>query len=381
MKLALFTDTYFPEVNGVSKTLGRLTSYMERYSIEYKLFAPDSNEEVDLFSSNIHRFTSTKFFLYPECRMALPKLGILRKQLQGFDPDLLHIATPFNIGLSGLHYGKKLDIPMVASYHTNFDSYLSHYHLEWSAPFIWKYLQWFHQPFSTIFVPSKDTLAHLQNKGFNQLKLWKRGVDCSQFSPSKKTSAVKERYNIKEKYTFLFVSRLAPEKNLETLTNIMWKLPDSIKKQARWLIVGDGPSLPKLKEKLPSNVTFTGYKQGDELAEIYASADLFVFPSATETFGNVALESLASGTPVIAANAGGLMEVVSHKRNGILCSPYTDSEYIRAIERLLEDPTERLMMGYEGRRYALTQSWDAIFSRLMGDYESVIGNKKVAHYA
>ncbi|WP_270179660.1 glycosyltransferase family 4 protein [Alkalihalobacillus sp. CinArs1] len=381
MKLALFTDTYYPEVNGVSKTLGRLTSYMERHSIEYKLFAPDSNNDVDLFSSNIHRFASTKFFLYPECRMALPKLGLLRKQLQGFNPDLLHIATPFNIGLSGLHYGKKLSIPMVASYHTNFDSYLNHYHLEWSAPFIWKYLLWFHQPFSSIFVPSKDTLDRLQEKGFDQLKLWKRGVDCTQFSPSKKSNAVRERYAIKEKYIFLFVSRLAPEKNLETLRKIMWKLPQGIKDHSRWLVVGDGPSLPKFRENLPDNVTLTGYKHGEELSELYASADLFVFPSATETFGNVALESLASGTPVIAANAGGLIEVVSHNRNGVLCSPYSEADYIRSIERLLEDPTERLMMGYEGRRYALIQSWDAIFGRLVEDYETVIGNKKVAQYA
>lgn len=381
MKLALFTDTYFPEVNGVSRTLGRFTSYMDRYSVDYKLFAPDSNEGVDLFSSNIHRFTSTKFFLYPECRMALPKLGMIRKQLQGFDPDLVHIATPFNIGLSGLHYGKKLNIPMVASYHTNFDDYLKHYHLEWLSPFIWKYLLWFHQPFSSIFVPSNETRVRLVEKGFDNLKLWRRGVDCNQFTPANKTNAIRDRFRIKEKYIFLFVSRLAPEKNLETLKNIILKLPEEIKSESHWLIVGDGPSLLKFKEELPHNVTCTGYKQGIELSELYATADMFVFPSATETFGNVALEALASGTPVIAANAGGLSEVVSNNRNGILCSPYVESEYIYAIKRLLDDPTERLMMGYEGRRYALTQSWEAIFGKLLEDYETTIATKKIAQFA
>ncbi|WP_347549203.1 glycosyltransferase family 1 protein [Pseudalkalibacillus hwajinpoensis] len=381
MKLALFTDTYFPQVNGVSRTLGRLTTYMDRQHVDYMLFAPDCQSDEDLFSSNIHRFTSMGFFLYPECRIALPKLTTIRKQLQGFNPDLLHIATPFNIGMSGVHYGKKLDIPMVASYHTNFDDYLKHYYLEWLSPFVWKYLMWFHQPFSSIFVPSIDTKKRLTHKGFDNLKLWRRGVDCDHYTPARKNASIRDHYNIKERYILLFVSRLAPEKNLETLQKIMWALPEEIKRQTRWLVVGDGPAMPQFKENLPGNVTFTGYRQGSELAELYATADLFVFPSATETFGNVALEALASGTPVIAARAGGLTDVVAGERNGIFCSPYKENDYTAAITRLLLDETERKMMGYEGRRYALTQSWDATFGRLIEDYETTIGTKKIAQYA
>ena len=381
MKIALFTDTYFPQVNGVSRTLGKFTTYLDRQNVDYKLFAPDCQADEDLFASNIHRFTSMKFFLYPECRIALPKLRIIRNQLQGFNPDLLHIATPFNIGMSGLHYGKKLNIPMVASYHTNFDDYLKHYHLDWLSPFVWRYLMWFHQPFSSIFVPSTETRTRLHRKGFENLKLWRRGVDCDLYSPVKKNNAIRERYNINEKYVLLFVSRLAPEKNLETLKKIMWKLPEELKQQTSWLIVGDGPAMPQFQENLPTNVTFTGYKQGNELAELYATADLFVFPSATETFGNVALESLASGTPVIAAGAGGLIDVITEGRNGIFCSPYDEDDYVSAINRLLKDQTERKMMGYDGRRHALSQSWDAIFGRLLEDYEITIGMKRLASYA
>ncbi|TKD68013.1 glycosyltransferase family 4 protein [Pseudalkalibacillus hwajinpoensis] len=380
MKIALFTDTYFPQVNGVSRTLGRLTSYMDRQLIDYMLFAPDCQTEEDLFS-NIHRFASKKFFLYPECRIALPKLNMIRKQLREFNPDLLHIATPFNIGLSGLHYGKKHSIPMVASYHTNFDDYLKHYRLELLSPFVWKYLMWFHQPFSSIFVPSSETRDRLSRQGFRNLNLWQRGVDCDLYSPRRKNESIRERYQIKEKYILLFVSRLAPEKNLVTLQNIMWKLPENMKREIRWVVVGDGPAMPHFQHNLPFNVTFTGYKQGHELSELYATADLFIFPSATETFGNVALESLASGTPVIAAKAGGLTDVISDERNGLFCSPYNTEEYIQAISRLLLDQTERKMMGYEGRRYALTQSWDAIFGRLLEDYETTIGHTKIARYA
>lgn len=381
MKLALFTDTYYPQVNGVSRTLGKLTTYMDRQHVDYMLFAPDCQADEDLFTSNVHRFTSMKFFLYPECRIALPKLSLIRNQLQEFNPDLLHVATPFNIGMCGLHYGKKNNVPMVASYHTNFDDYLKHYYLEWFSPVMWKYLTWFHQPFSSTFVPSNETRHRLNEKGFENLKLWRRGVNCEHFSPLKKNQSLRERYNFQEKYILLFVSRLAPEKNLETLQKIMWKLPDELKRQTRWLVVGDGPAMPHFKENVPINVTFTGYKEGEELAELYATSDLFIFPSATETFGNVALESLASGTPVVAANAGGLTDVVSGERNGLFCSPNKEEEYISAIRRLLSDHTERRMMGYEGRGYALSQSWEAIFGRLLEDYEKTIGVKKIAQYA
>ncbi|TLS39029.1 glycosyltransferase family 4 protein [Pseudalkalibacillus caeni] len=380
MKLALFTDTYLPQVNGVSRTLSRLAAYLDRQQIDYQLFAPDGNDE-DLFGSNVYRFASLKFFLYPECRIALPKLGTIQKQLKGFQPDLLHIATPFNIGLSGLHYGKKLDIPMVGSYHTNFDEYLSHYRLEFLSPFIWRYMLWFHQPFHTVFVPSRSTQSHLYEKGFQEVSLWKRGVDCTLFHPQKKSAIIREKYGIKEKNILLFVSRIAPEKNLDTLIKIMERLPQDIKEQTHWIIVGDGPSLPVLKNKVPANVTFLGYLQGEDLAEIYASSDLFVFPSATETFGNVVLEALASGTPVIGARAGGVQEIISHNNSGILCDPWDPEQYVSGIVELLEKKGKRKMMEYNARCYALTQSWDTIFSELINHYELVLYKNRVAQFA
>lgn len=374
MRIALFTDTFVPQVNGVAKTLKRLTDHLEREQIPHQIYAPHVAGE-DFFIDQIRRFVSLPFILYPECRITFPNMLTLHQQLEAFQPDLLHIATPFNLGLSGLYYGKKHNIPMVASYHTHFDQYLKYYRMEILSDWVWRYFSWFYkQHFSKIFVPSNQTKQFLQSKQFSNLHLWKRGVDCHLFHPHYETNDFKERYGIQEAFVFLFVSRLAQEKNLDTLAQIIEMMPESIRQSSHWLIVGDGPMRSKLESQLAKagRVTFTGYLEGEELANAYAAADLFVFPSASETFGNVALESLASGTPVVGAKAGGVKEIIEHGKTGFLCNPYDPNAYIKKIITLLDDPILLRTMGYAGRQYALSQSWDAIFGKLLADYEEAI---------
>lgn len=193
------------------------------------------------------------------------------------------------------------------------------------------------------------------------MALWKRGVDCRLFNPDKKTGLIREKYKIDERYIFLYVGRLAPEKDLDILLETMKKLPDYVSGNVRWLLVGDGPLLKDLKAEAPSNVTFTGYMKGENLAELYASADLFVFPSGTETFGNVVLESMASGTPVIGAKAGGVQEIIQYGKTGLLCPPRNSDAFANAITSMLEYPDRLWDFGQESRLYALSQSWEAIF--------------------
>ncbi|WP_026671708.1 glycosyltransferase family 4 protein [Alkalihalobacterium bogoriense] len=376
MKIALFTDTYAPQVNGVSKTLQRLVNHFEHRNVAYQLFVPECIEKTDLFSTNIQTFFSLPFFLYPECRMAVPNPFIIRQQMNEFKPDLIHITTPFNIGLSGLHYGKKLNIPMVGSYHTHFDHYLKYYKLSLMSEWLWKYLRWFYSHFSKTFVPSHETKTHLLQKGFSNLDLWTRGVDCNQFQPQQKDNSIYERFKIKDKFILLYVGRMAPEKDLDTMREIMVKIPTPLKDKIHWIYVGDGPMLPEMKQEFSENVTYTGYLKGKDLASIYAVADLFVFPSTTETFGNVVLESLASGTPAIVANAGGVREIVQHHKTGMVCEAKNASSFISAIEQLLANQGKRLQMSYEARAYAKTQSWESIFDNLLQQYELVYYNSK-----
>jgi len=378
MKVAIFTDTFYPDVNGVAKTLKRFTDHLEKRGHGFRVFAPESTND-HLFSNHIHRFSSLPFFLYPECRLAFPNMLHVKSELIRFQPDLIHIATPFNVGLCGLHYAKKLNIPIVGSYHTDFDQYLEYYDLQIFSKLLWKYMHWFHRPFEKIFVPSHFTKEQLVDLGFRNLHIWGRGVDCQLFHPNYDKWEIRKKYNIKEKYILSYVGRIAPEKDLQTLISIMNQLPEYLANQIHWLIVGEGPSLEEMKEKAPINSTFTGYLRGEELAKVYSTSDVFIFPSPTETFGNVVLEALASGTPAVGANSGGVKNIIQHGLTGRLCEPKNSEEFVSEITYLITNDSIRIEMGHEARSYALSQTWDSILDNLIKEYEEVLSYKKIQY--
>ncbi|MFC0274236.1 glycosyltransferase family 4 protein [Metabacillus herbersteinensis] len=380
MRVAIFTDTFAPDVNGVARTLKRFTDYLESKGYEFKVFAPESTND-SLFSSHIHRFASLPFFLYPECRLALPNMVQVKTELQRFKPDIIHVATPFNIGFCGLHYAKKLNIPVVGSYHTDFDQYLEYYDLQFFSKFLWKYMHWFHRPLRKIFVPSQETLEQLRKQGFMNLRIWGRGVDCSLFHPNYNLAEVREAYQIKEKFILSYVGRLAPEKDIETLMKLTTQLPENIRDNVHWLIVGDGPLKEEMMKSSPENMTFAGYLNGVNLAKVYASSDLFVFPSPTETFGNVVLEAHAAGTPVIGANSGGVKNIIQQGKTGFLCEPKNIDQFSTAIHTILTNETLQKDMGNNAHAYALTQTWSQIFDGLLKEYEGALEDPIQMRYA
>ncbi|WP_039835024.1 glycosyltransferase family 4 protein [Paenibacillus sonchi] len=377
MRLALFTDTFLPQTNGVARTLGQLTSHLNRRGIEHLLFTPKSAPE-DSYPDPVRPVASIPFFLYPECRLALPSMSSIQSQLNTFQPDLLHMATPFNIGLCGLRYAHRQGLPHVASYHTHFDRYLEYYRMRRIVPLYWRYMKWFHRSCGATFAPSRETAEILREQGFERLRLWSRGIDCRQYSPDKRQAAsVRERYGIADPLVLLYVGRIAPEKDIATLLHALQLLPESVAAGVHLLVVGDGPLLPELRAQAPHNVTFTGAKHGEELAELYASADLFVFPSSTETFGNVVLEAMASGLPVVAAGAGGSKELVMPGVTGVLFQPHDPGSLAEEICRLASNSMLRTAMGNEGRRQALGRSWEQIFDGLIRDYEEIIDSRRI----
>ncbi|WP_088043181.1 glycosyltransferase family 1 protein [Bacillus sp. EAC] len=371
MRIAIFTDTYIPQVNGVAKTLNRFTNYLNENGHSFHVFAPDDFGVVT--SESVSRFKAIPFKIYPECKISLPSLTKMKKKLKEFNPDIIHIATPFTIGLCGLHFAKKLKIPLVASYHTNFDHYLEYYNLSFLENFLWKYLDWFHKPTQKIFVPSKDTLNHLNTKGFNNLSIWTHGVDCSIFKPSLSNDELKRKYQITSKYTVCFVGRIAPEKDLDTLCKIISYTKQRFGNNLTWLIVGDGPKKEDMIKKTGTNqIVYTGYLQRNELAEVYSLSDLMVFPSDTETFGNVVLEAMACGTPVIGADAGGVKNIIRDYSTGILCEPKNSFTFCQAIEDCLHQTEMLNRMSIKARDYALTQDWNSIFHKLVMEFEQIV---------
>ncbi|KEK24568.1 glycosyltransferase family 4 protein [Bacillus gaemokensis] len=372
MRVAIFTDTFTPQVNGVAKTLDRLTRYFQKQNIAYSVFAPQHTAE-DNFVANVSKMRSIPLkILYPECRFAFPTPRI-KRDLLNFQPDIIHIATPFNMGLCGLYYAKKLNIPLVGSYHTDFDAYLQYYKIEFFSNMLWNYLKWFHSSMQKNFVPSPETLQQLTQKGFQNLYIWGRGIDCSLFHPAYNKDLFRKKYNITAPFILSYVGRIAREKDIETLRTLIHTTIKERSDDIHWLIAGDGPLAAELHETVPpTNVTFTGYLQGEHLAEAYACSDIMVFPSATETFGNVVLESLACGTPVIGANSGGVKNIIANGKTGFLCVPKNTDSFLSSIYQLLNHNELRKQMSAAACIYAATQSWDEISNDLLEQYEDVL---------
>ncbi|MEC0230247.1 glycosyltransferase family 4 protein [Paenibacillus alba] len=375
LRIALFTDTFLPDINGVAKTLGRWTRFLESKGVECQVFAPTSLTADDNDMFRVERFYSIPFLLYPECRLAIPNPVQLRKALHAFQPTLIHCATPFNLGLFGLYYARKHRTPLVASYHTHFDQYLSHYKIPWVEPTLWKYMQWFHQSCQRVYVPSQSTLDHLHAKGLRELEIWSRGVDTERFQPLVDRKSVLEAYGVDPaKFVMLYVGRLAPEKSVDVALDSYAALPAEVKENCHLIIAGDGPSASYLRECYEGDpgISFTGFVQGTRLAELYAAADVFLFPSATETFGNVVLEAMASGTTVIGPSAGGVMDIIEHEVTGLLCPPGDIAAFTQALLRLYVSQETCSKLALAGREYALHQSWDEIFNKLLASYEEVV---------
>ncbi|MCR6106838.1 glycosyltransferase family 1 protein [Salipaludibacillus agaradhaerens] len=379
MRIAIFSDTYVPEVNGVARTLKRLADYLTEREIDYKLFVPETLESTAPKTPTIERFRSIPFMLYRECRLAFPNVVHLKQSVEAFNPDIIHVATPFNLGLFAHHFGKKHHIPMVASYHTHFDDYLSYYHLDFLEKWLWKYMKWFHRPFEKVYVPSESTKAKLAFQDFHSnIDIWGRGVDHDFFTPQKRSTLIKENYGITEKNIILYAGRIAPEKDIQTVIKTYFNLPKSLFSQTHLIMAGDGPLLSELKEKYNKEITFTGFANSDKLAELYASADIFMFPSATETFGNVVLEALSSGLPVIGADKGGTKHLVTDRKTGYLCSPGHVASFTTACTEVLTNTNLKAYMGRQARIQAMAHSWEDIFTKLMASYSTVVEQKRKA---
>lgn len=372
MRIAYFTDTFLPQINGVSNTLEKLGDYLSGKNIEHMFFAPDYNEKIiSPANSPVTRFKSISLPFYPECRLSLPLYANLCRIADKFQPTIIHLTDPFGIGLAGLRYAKDRDIPIVSSFHTNFDVYLKYYNLEYLEDIIWGFFKWFHGFSKLNLCPSQDTLKVLEAKGIENLSIWSRGIDRDKFNPNQRSLNLRYRLEANDKIVFLYVGRMAAEKDLDILLDSIDIVNSRYGDKAQFVFVGDGPYAKSIKERSYDNVVFTGYLKNKELSEMYASADVFVFPSSTETFGNVVLEAMASGLPVIAVNSGGVKENVFNDYNGLMCTPRDTESFAKAIIRLIEDQQLKETLAANAREHSAVKSWSRIFDQLVLDYSLV----------
>jgi glycosyltransferase involved in cell wall biosynthesis len=374
LRLVLVTSSYNYIQDGVALTLNRLVAYLERQGVEVLVFAPVGKIPALAHHGTLVPVPSVPLPLRPEYRLAfgLPRRAVQR--LKAFRPDIIHLAlAPDFLGYSTLRMARSWNVPVVASYHTRYETYLKHY---WYAAgmtgLLRHYLRYSYGACREVYVPSQCTIDALKADGFkNNLRLWPRGVDPLRFNPGKRSSSWRAMLGLSESdLVVTYVSRLVREKQVGTLVATL-RLLEERGIAHRAVIVGDGPEHASLKRRLPQ-VVFTGFLKGEALAQAYASADIFLFPSETETFGNVTLEAMASGLPCVCADATGSRSLVVHGTSGYLATPGCAEEFAEHIARLARDSESRRRMGLAARAHSLGFSWDEAMARVLGYYKSLV---------
>lgn len=372
MRVTVVTETYYPQVNGVSRTLGQLVRYLTEAGDEVQLVHPDYGVEPKEQGTLLVQSWPLPF--YKELHLPLPPFGRIHRRIDEFRPDLIHIATEATLGLSLLGLAKRRKIPVVSSFHTNFDQYSNHYGVGWAKGTIWRYLRWFHNRTLETYTPSLTTIVDLEKRGFERLVLWPRGVDSHLFRPDRPGRArIRADLGFEPDDVVIgYVSRMAVEKNVAYLIDAFERVA-AVRPKARFLLVGDGPARADLESKIGGQARFVGYRSGDDLADHYAAADVFAFSSLTETFGNVILEAMASGLPVVALRAGGVGNIVQPGVNGFLLDPDQPPEqFAGTLIELVDDTALRERLAQSARGFAVGKSWDAVMDLLRQRYEKII---------
>jgi glycosyltransferase involved in cell wall biosynthesis len=368
MRIALFTETFLPKIDGIVTRLCHTVEHLQRLGNRVLIFAPEGGLK-EYKEAKIYGVDGLPLPWYPELKMAFPRPAI-GEQLEKFEPDIIHVVNPAILGLGGLYYGKKLDIPILASYHTHLPKYLQHYGLAMLEPLLWELLKGAHNQAELNLCTSSAMVEELSNHGIERVDLWQRGVDTELYTPQLASWEMRNRLsqNNPESPLLLYVGRLGAEKEIERIKPILDAIPS-----ARLALVGDGPHRQNLEQYFARTPThFVGYLRGKELASAYASADVFIFPSRTETLGLVLLEAMAAGTPVVAARSGGIPDIVTDGVNGYLFEPRDEGGAIRATQRLFAHPEERETLRQNARKEALRWGWGAATQQLARYYQSIV---------
>lgn len=366
LRVAVVTETYPPEINGVALTLQRLVLALQARHHELQLVRP--RQRVDAAAETgvgLHQVLVRGLPIprYPELRMGLPAKRSLLSLWSVQRPDLVHVATEGPLGWSALQAARKLRLPVSSDFRTNFNAYSRHYGLGWLHKPIAGYLRKFHNLASCTMVPTVGLRDTLQDMGFERLNVVARGVDTEGFDPSRRCEALRQAWGAApDDPVVLYVGRLAAEKNLELLARAVAAMRNEAP-TLRCVVVGDGPERERLARLCPGAV-WAGSRRGEDLSAHYASADLFLFPSLTETYGNVVPEAMASGLAVLAFDHAAAAELIRDGENGLL-APFGDGDaFVRQAVTLVRDPARAAVFGRLAREASMGQGWGRIAAQV-----------------
>jgi glycosyltransferase involved in cell wall biosynthesis len=303
-------------------------------------------------------------------RLALPGSVFFAGALRTFNPDVIHLHSPCTLGFAALRFAERHRIPVVATYHTHYPAYLPYYGVDWSSRLVWKLYRSFYNRVDRTLVPTTPVLQELAGHGLRNLECLPHGVDHDLFHPRYRSEAWRHMLGVTHKSVLLFVSRLVWEKDLMVLAE-MYRILRSTRDDFVMVVVGEGQAGPRLASMMPGAV-FLGCQTGRALSECYASSDIFVFPSTTETFGNVTVEAMASGLACVAAAKGGAAGIIEDEVSGLLARPGDPEDMAARVARLLDDPDRRRALGEGAVRRAQQFQWEEVLDRLVAIYREVL---------
>lgn len=369
MRIAIFTEVFLPKIDGVVTRLLRTLDQLAALGHEALVFAP-GDPPGQYAGHRVVRVRSADFRpLYPELKVGLPTPGIAR-HMDAFRPDIVHAVNPVWLAAYGILAARRRALPLIASFHTDVPSYTQSLGIGALRGTAEVWVRYLHNSAELNLCTSEPMVARAREVGIRRVQLWPKGVDTEAYRPEKRDDAMRARLTggHPEGPLIIYVGRLSREKDLEALARPMGRLPG-----ARLALVGSGPHREELERVFAgTNTVMTGYLSGEELCRAFASADVFAFPSTTETLGLVALESLASAVPVVGANAGGIPDVVDDGVTGFLFPPGDEDALTDRLACLLGDPQRRAEMGAAGRAETLRHSWRGATESLVRAYETTI---------
>jgi len=378
--VALFTGNYNYIKDGVALTLNRLVAFLEKRGVPVLVFAPVADEPAFQHAGELVPVPSFAIPTRKEYRIALGLPRSARQRLEAFRPTLFHIAVPDILGYQALKLAERWKVPVVASYHTRYDTYLRFYGLGLFERLGQRYMRAFYNRVRRVYPPSESMAEIIRAEGQSQhVEIWARGVDSDLFSPERRDMDWRRAQGIADDAVAIsFAGRLVKEKNTAIYMRVMNALTAKGLK-VKPLVIGDGPEMAAMKSGLKNGV-FAGFLHGEALARAYASSDIFFFPSESETFGNVTLEAMASGLPAVNAIASGSNSLVVEGVTGHLVSARDEATLATRLEALVSDESLRGKMGAAARARALDFSWDHILDGLLDSYRRVLAEAKAERH-
>lgn len=381
LNIALVSETYLPEVNGVAMTIARMVQGLLAHGHRIHTIRPrQSPQDVAAKSENYAETLVSCMAMpgYPELRLGLPHKRTLLRLWTAQRPDIVHIATEGPLGWSALSAARKLKLPVCTDFHTNFHNYTRHYGIGFLQKPIAAYLRHFHNKSDCTLVPTATLQRELEQDGYRNVLVVSRGVDAELFHPAKRDESLRAAWGADDHTpVVMLVSRIAAEKNLDVVL-LAYQAMQAVKPLAKLVIVGDGPARAELQMRHPE-VIFTGMQKGEDLARHYASGDIFLYPSLTETYGNVTIEAMASGLATIAYDYAAAHQHIRHDVNGLLV-PFDDTAaFIKQAQALITDMDRVQRLRYQARARVKTLTWEHITGQMEAVLFDIVQTQEVRY--